>query len=114
MERDLAYLVDILNAGRRILLKTQGILWEQFSRDEDLQDIVFRRLMIMGEASNKISEAFKELHPEIPWYKIYGMRNRLIHDYRNVDHDEVWKTVRQGFTDLLRQIEPLVPPDTHD
>lgn len=111
MGSDDSYLLDILKAARRILLKTEGITWEDFDRDEDLQDIVIRQLTIMGEASRKISNSMKELHPDIPWHKAYGMRNRLVHDYRNIDHEEVWRTTRRDVSELVQLVEPLVPPE---
>ncbi len=111
MGSDEGYLLDILKAARRILLKTEGKTWEEFNRDEDLQDIVIRQLTLMGEASRKISSSMKELNPEIPWHKAYGMRNRLVHDYRNIDHEEVWRTTRRDVIEFAQLIEPLVPPE---
>ena len=111
MGSDSGYMLDMLKAGHRILLKTERKTADDFFGDEDLQDIVIRQLTIMGEASRKISDTTKDLYPDIPWQKAYGMRNRLVHDYRNVDQEEVWRTIRDDIKEIVRLIEPLVPPE---
>ena len=58
----------------------------------------------MGEAAQRIPEEFKEKHPDIPWHQMAGMRNRLIHEYINVDFRIVWKAVKEDFP----KAEPLV------
>lgn len=49
---------------------------------------------ILGEAAGKVSQQTKNRFPELPWKQMIGMRNRLIHAYFDVDHDVVWKTVK--------------------
>jgi len=52
-----------------------------------------KSIEIVGEAASKVSAAFREAHPEIPWTVIVTMRNRLIHAYFDVDLDRVWDTI---------------------
>lgn len=110
-ERDEAYLLDVLIGGRKVLRYLAGVSWERFQEDELLQDAVLRNLQIVGEAARMISDQWKADHPEIPWRRISGMRNRLVHEYFRVDVEKVWDTVRDDLPALLSQIEPLVPPD---
>jgi len=81
MWRDDAFLLDMLLAARRVLKYAQGLDFQRFENDEILQDAIVRRIQIIGEAARKISQEFKEAHPEIPWFEVIGMRHRLIHEY---------------------------------
>ena len=73
MRRDEGYLLDILLAARRALKYVEGLHWEEFERNELVQDAVMRPLEIMGEAAGHISEDFRETHSAIPWHKIIGI-----------------------------------------
>jgi uncharacterized protein with HEPN domain len=112
MWRDDAYLLDILIAARKVLRYAEGFSWESFQKDGRTQDAVMRNLQIIGEAVRKISDEFRDEHPEIPWGEILGMRNRLVHEYGRIQMEKVWETVVDDVPALIRQIEPLVPPDT--
>lgn len=82
-----------------------------FERNGMAQDAVIRCIQIIGEAATKIlkvDRAFTERHPEVPWEKMTTMRNRLIHDYFEVDLDIVWSTVQQDLPDLRRRIGAIL------
>lgn len=79
MRRDEAYLLDILIAARRAISYLEESSREAFQKNEMLQDAVIRPLEIIGEAASRVSDEYRERHPEIPWHKMIGMRNRLIH-----------------------------------
>lgn len=111
MQRDEAYLLDILIATHKVLKFVSGVNRNTFEKNELLQSAVIHPLEIMGEAAGLISENFREKHPEIPWHKMIGMRNRLIHEYFRVDYGVVWDTIQKDVPELVRLIEPLVPPD---
>ncbi|KAF0107771.1 MAG: hypothetical protein FD146_1402 [Anaerolineaceae bacterium] len=109
MRRDEAYLLDILLSARRALKHVEGLSWETFETDELMQDAVMRPLEIMGEAAGHISEDFREAHPNIPWHKIIGIRNQLIHEYFRINRKTVWDTIKNDLPNLIWMIEPLVP-----
>jgi uncharacterized protein with HEPN domain len=111
MRRDEAYLLDILLSARRALKYVEGLSWETFETDELKQDAVMRPLEVMGEAAGHISEDFREAHPNIPWHKIIGIRNQLIHEYFRINRKTVWDTIKNDLPDLIRMIEPLVPEE---
>lgn len=98
------YIHHILLSIDRILEFTDGKSWEDFSKSYLLQDAVIRNLEIIGEASKKVSEAFKKDHPEIAWKKMAGMRDRLIHDYMGVDIAAVWAVVVEILPNLRNQL----------
>jgi uncharacterized protein with HEPN domain len=111
MWRDDAYLLDMLLAAHKVQNFTQNVAWEQFQSDELIQNAVMRQIQIIGEAARKISLQYQQAHPEIPWQGIIGMRNRLVHEYFDIIPERVWDVVEKNIPELIRLIEPLVPPD---
>ena len=111
MWRDDAYLLDMLLAARKVRQFTQGVGWEQFEKDDLIQNATMRQIQIIGEASRKVSVEYQQDHPEIPWLKIIGMRNKLVHEYFRIIPERVWDVVEKDIPELIRLVEPLVPPD---
>lgn len=69
-----------------------------------MQSGVMRELGIIGEAAKQFSEEFKLSHGAIPWKKVAGMRDKLVHDYFEIDIDAVWKTVKDDLPILKKEI----------
>jgi len=84
---------------------------QAFLRDIKTQSAILHQLLVIGEAVKRLSEDFRTQHPEIPWLRIAGMRDKLIHAYDAVDLDEVWKTVTKDIAPLISFLEPLVPKE---
>jgi uncharacterized protein with HEPN domain len=103
MDKDKLYLQHIVEAVGKIRTYTEGLTLEAFKADSLRQDGVVRELEIIGEAARMISEKTKLSHPDISWYQIVGMRNRLIHEYFGVDFDAVWKTITQDLQILVEK-----------
>jgi uncharacterized protein with HEPN domain len=101
MDKDKLYREHIIEAVGKIRTYTEGLTLEAFKADMLRQDGVIRELQVIGEAARMISEKTKQAHPDVPWYQIVGMRNRLIHEYFGVDLDAVWKTVTQDLRVLV-------------
>jgi uncharacterized protein with HEPN domain len=110
MQRDEAYLLDILIAARKALQFLEGMTRQAFAQSELHQNAVIRPLEIIGEAARQVSRKTRDAHPEIPWEQMIGMRNRLIHEYFRVNLATVWETVQSDLPSLIALIEPLVPP----
>jgi len=111
MQRDDAYLVDMLLAARRAIRFCEGITWEEFQKNDLHQYAVFKAIEILGEAARLVSDETRNTHPQIPWESIAGMRNRLIHEYFRIHLATVWQTVQEDIPPLVAQLEPLVPPE---
>jgi len=111
MQRDEAYLLDMLIEARHSVEFLKDVPRDEFDKDLMRQRAVMRCLEVIGEAANRISQDFRQQHPEIAWRDIIGMRNRLIHDYVRIDLEKVWDTVQRDIPVLIEQIEPLVPPE---
>jgi uncharacterized protein with HEPN domain len=100
-------LEDILESIRRIFDYTNNMTYESFLADNKTIDAVIRNFEIIGEATAKLSDEFKEKHEHINWHRLRGMRNRIAHDYRNVNIPIIWETIQNDLEELLIQIKKL-------
>ena len=73
-----------------------------------------RAVEIIGEAASRVSQETRETIPGIPWREIVGMRNKVIHDYVNVDHDIVWDVATVDLPALLAELERVLPPEKEE
>jgi uncharacterized protein with HEPN domain len=94
---------DIFDAIDRIRQYTDGISFEIFSGDQKTIDAVARNLEIIGEAANRLPDDFKEKHSEIEWYKVVGLRHRIIHEYFGIDLEMIWQIVNSDLP-VLRDV----------
>ncbi len=76
--------------------------------DETLQRAIVRSLEIVGEAAKHVPQKYCDLHPEIPWRAIAGMRDRLIHGYFGVDYEIVWDVATTKVPELERHLSVLL------
>lgn len=107
-ETDLVYLQHIRDAIEHIERYVQSISKEEFFEEDMRQDAVIRQLSIIGEAAGDLSEEFRKKYPSIPWFDVYGMRNKLVHDYFGVDLDAVWSTIQQDLPRLKRVVSTAI------
>jgi len=110
-ERDAAYLWDMLDAARAIESFVAGVRAEDYARNRQLQYAVERALEIIGEAARRVSDSLRGAHQEIPWQPIIGQRNVLAHEYGEIRQERIWLVATRHIPDLIRSLEPLVPPD---
>lgn len=94
---DREFILDILEACRRIISYTEDMSYDEFLKDIKTQDAVLRNIEIIGEAVKNLSTRFKAEHLEIEWKMIAGMRDRLIHFYFGVNLEIVWMLSRIRF-----------------
>ncbi|MCD4686602.1 MAG: DUF86 domain-containing protein [Anaerolineae bacterium] len=112
MPRNTVYLLDMLNAAHRALDHVSGFDQAAFEQDALRQDAVFHCLVIIGEATRRISEDFRTAHPEITWHGMQGLRNRLVHEYDEVNLAIVWNVLQTHLPALIELITPLVPSES--
>jgi len=97
--------LDILDAIQAIEKYATGA---RNKTDELIQVWFVHHLQIIGEAARKLSPAFQERHPEVPWAQIVAMRHILVHDYFAVDLDEVWAAIERDVPELKRKIVAIL------
>jgi uncharacterized protein with HEPN domain len=81
---------------------------EDLDTDRMLNLSVVRLLEIVGEAASRVSESFRELHPEIEWRGIINLRHRIVHGYDAVDLDIAWRIIRDDLPPLIQQLEHII------
>jgi len=107
MKDNKLYLTHILECIEKIILYTSSGE-NEFAKSTLLQDAVIRNFEIIGEATKNLSLDFRERHPEIPWRKMAGLRDVLIHNYMGVNIRMVWNIVKNDLPVLKRDISKVL------
>lgn len=102
------FLAHILESIEAIENYTKDLSKATFLKSPETQDAVMRRFEIIGEAAKNIPDDFQELHPEVFWYQMKGMRNKLIHEYFGIDLGLIWDTVQNDLPILKKQISGIL------
>lgn len=100
---------DIVLEAREISTFLRGMSRETFLEDRVMQNAIVRLLIVIGEAAHRISDGFRQAHPDIPWKAMAGMRHRLVHDYRRIRTDIVWNAATEEIPRLLPALEAIAP-----
>ena len=103
--RDQIYIDHVLEAIGLIEGFVAGKTLADFQQNTMLNSAVIRQLEIIGEAAKRLSEQLKNELGYLPWRRITGMRDFLIHDYIDVDLEIVWKAATEEIRELKRALE---------
>ncbi len=103
-DRQVAYLLDILRSAEAVQSYIEGYSREDFLNDPKTQDAVLRRLLVMGEAAARIAPETETRFEEIPFRKMAGLRNRVVHDYGQIDLEIVWESVTLHLPQVRREL----------
>ena len=105
---DKVRLQHILDEANAACIYAQDMSFDEFHKDGKTARAIIRSVEIIGEAASKISDDLRKEHPEVPWQKIVGMRNRLIHVYFDIDYNTLWQTVKENLPPLIKTIKDIV------
>ncbi len=103
----LAFLNHILDSINNIEKFIKGISRPSFFTNEEKQSAVIRQIEIIGEAVKNLPTEFKNKYSDIPWSKIAGMRDKLMHHYFGVNLDTVWKVTKKDLPELKVKIAKI-------
>ena len=108
-ERDYRlYLEDMLEFSEAVLAYTQGQTLATWQQDKMRVDATLRKLSLIGEAAMRIPDALRSMAPDIPWRKIVGTRNRLMHAYPATDESTIWSIVTEDVPALRSALQVLL------
>jgi uncharacterized protein with HEPN domain len=112
MQRDLQFLLDMRQSAELIATYTAQCSKDEFIDNVQLQDAVIRRLLVIAEAARRVSEATRQTLPNILWQEINGMRNRLFHEYGDINLNIVWDVIQLEIPSLFEKLQLQIPPES--
>lgn len=101
------FIQKIQNDLNFIITHINNITKLELSQNEVLLDSMLFRLIQISENAKKLSEDFKIKNKSIPWTALYGFRNRIVHDYGNVELDIVYDTLKEDIPELLELFKSI-------
>jgi uncharacterized protein with HEPN domain len=101
------YLDDILESIQQIEEYLDGVSEKEFYKDQVRQDAVLRRLEIIGEAVKQIPDGIRNNYKDVPWRKIAGMRDVIIHQYFGIMLSRVWVAIQRDLPELKMNIQEI-------
>jgi len=107
MKKDKIYSKHILDAISKIN-QYVSVGHEEFMAHSHWSDATMRQLEVIGEATKHLSEEIRIQHPDVPWRRIAGLRDVLIHDYMGVDLEAVWEVTQRNLPELEAKIRDIL------
>lgn len=102
------YLEDILTSMLRIIEYIGDRDFEEFKNNTMVVDAVIRNFEIIGEASNNLPDEIKDKYSEIPWRKMYGLRNLVSHEYFGIDYEMIWEIAKKNLPDNIKDFRKII------
>lgn len=101
------YINDLTEACEDILSFTKGMSYSDFASDKKTINAVIRSLEVIGEATKNLSVSFRDNYPNIPWKRMAGMRDKLIHEYFGIDKQMVWQVIEKHIPNILPLVKDI-------
>ena len=108
MKHNEIYLRHILDEIIFLLKTTENLNYDSFYENEMYTRAFSRSFEIIGEAAKNLSPEFRKTHTDIEWKKISGMRDKIIHQYFNVDYELIWDVIKNKLPEIKEKIEKLL------
>lgn len=105
---DKLYLEDMLMAMNRIAEYIEGHDFAKFKKNCMMVDAVIRNFEIIGEAAKNIPDSIKNINNDVPWKKMYSLRNTISHEYFGIDYEIIWEIAFVQLPGNKRQIEQIL------
>ena len=97
----------LLAYTEKILDYCVGLDYDQFCRDTKLVEACVFNLSQMGELANRVDDEFAQAHADIPWRYLYGLRNRIVHDYEGVNLSLIWQIIEEDLPQLKETLSKI-------
>lgn len=104
-DRDKSYIYDMLNYSQEITEIIKDETHHSFLQNRIKRLAVERLIEIIGEAANHVSKEIIENNNDIPWSRIIGLRNKIVHDYGEILTDRIWKIASESIPELIQIIK---------
>ncbi len=91
----------------KLIQYCDGYSYGTFSKDTKLVEACVFNLSQLGELCHAIDDDFAAAHPDIPWAEMYGLRNRIVHDYEGVNLKLVWEIISEDIPELKKRLQNL-------
>lgn len=101
------FLADMLDAGEKAIAFVEGMDFQAFVADEKTVYAVVRCFEIIGEAAKRVPPSIRGNYPALPWRLMAGMRDRLIHNYLDVNHAVLWATLNEDLPSLISELRSI-------
>lgn len=101
-------LEDIIESAEKIFRYTQGLTYNDFLKNDEKIDAVIRNFEIIGEAANQLPDEIWDRFPEVDWFRMRGLRNKIVHAYFGVNLEIVWSIIQNHLPQLKYQIENIL------
>ena len=99
---------DSIDSIRDIESFSKGMTFEEFKADRKTINAVVRSVEVIGEASKKIPESVTARYPGVPWKRVAGMRDKLIHEYFGIDLEILWKVAKEDIKGIRPHIRRIL------
>jgi len=86
------------------MLYCDGLSYDEFRMNSLLIEACVFNLSQMGELASKLDKEYQAVHPHVPWKKLYGLRNRIVHDYEGIQFLLIWEIIRDNLPALIEQL----------
>jgi uncharacterized protein with HEPN domain len=106
------FLEDILASLEKIERYLGGMNQEKFASDDKTVDAVARNLEVIGEAAKNLPAALRERHPDVPWRRLIGLRNVVVHEYFGMDLGIIWRIVRDELPTVKASVKKVLEAET--
>ena len=105
---DVEIVTKIISLSEKIVSYVQNLNYDSFSKNEITVEACAFNLGQIGELAHRLTDEFQNTYLNIPWKSIYGMRNRIIHDYDGVNLKVVWETISDDLPQLIEELKKCV------
>lgn len=105
---DKVRLFHIIDAINEIEIYTENVSLDDFVKNSMMFNATLRQLEIIGEASNRLSEQLLQNNTDIPWARIIGLRNLVVHEYFGIDDITIWNVIKINLPNLKEKILQII------